>query len=468
MNVFRYNKTYFSIFLAILITCGLVYLKHSDSDSVILGSDAHLEHTGKLSSLAANVKVPVLPAPKLTNAIPIEEEFPHKVKRNVPLYTHLMELEVPSIDVIEMVKASKPVRNLSYLMPGTRFQIIKDKEGNLAKATFRFSPVEKLVVTKKDQKWAAEKVLEKVDIKNVSFVGHVESTLWESALEAQMDPYLIFAMAEIFGWEVDFNREVQSGDYWRITAEQKFVKGQPVGWGDVLASEYVNQGKVHTAVLYREGDEEIGYYSLEGENLRKMFLKSPLKFGRITSRFNRRRFHPKLRITRPHNGVDYGAPIGTPVRSVANGVIMSAGYRGGGGKVVKVRHNSTYQTAYKHLSRYGKGIRSGTKVRQGQIIAYTGNTGLSTGPHLHYEFYKHGRFVDPLRQDFPSAEPIAKELKAKFTQQAKVLMATLPNWKPKYFKMEPEKTWAQHLMPDIHDRYFLLRAPSFWASDKSK
>lgn len=410
------------------------------------------------SSVVAEV-----PEDKIESVLTVEEEFPYSIGRNVPLYTSLKDLNINSTDIVEMVKATKPVKDLSKLLPGTRFQVIKDENDKLLEAQFRFSAVEKLVVKKDLNNWVATIITETVDVKPISFVGHVRSTLWESALEAKMDPYLIVAMSEIFGWEVDFNREVQVGDSWRISAEQKFVKGQHVGWGSVLAAEYINQGVKHTAALFRLENEDVGYYNLEGESLRRMFLKSPLRFGRVTSRFNRRRFHPKLKVVRPHYGVDYGAPIGTPVRSVADGVVTFAQYSGGGGKVLKIRHNSTYQTAYKHLNGYAKGVRQGARVKQGQVIAYVGNTGLSTGPHLHYEFYVNGSYVDPMRQKFPSAEPVPVDQMSQFLKQAKTLVASLPEWQPEAYEMKTEQSWAQHLTPNIQNKYYLVLDEDFWS-----
>jgi murein DD-endopeptidase MepM/ murein hydrolase activator NlpD len=366
---------------------------------------------------------------------------------------------VPSIDIIEMANAAKPVKSLSKLKPGTRFYVELDKDNNLLGAQFRFSAVERLVLKKDQEGWRAESLREKIDVKNVSFVGEVRSTLWESAIDAAMDPYLISEMAEIFGWEIDFSRQVRQGDRWRLTAEELFVKDQHVGWGAILAAEYINQGEVHSAILFREGDENLGYFSAGGDNLRKMFLKSPLKYGRVTSRFNRRRFHPVLKRIRPHNGVDYGVPVGTPVRSVADGVVQLAGRRGGGGKTLKIRHNSIYQTAYKHLSGYARGIRRGAKVKQGQIVAYSGNTGLSTGPHLHYELYKNGRYVDPLRQEFPSAKPLSSEKKAQFLRQSKKFVALLPGWKSKKLDMNPEKSWSEYLVHTIQNDLELTIGP---------
>lgn len=443
----------FSLFaISVFVITSKININSQESDSIAESSEVEIEEVAE------------------EILIPVEEEYPHEVSRNIPLYTYLKNLNVPSLDIIEMVKAAKPINNLSNLRPKTRFKVLQDEENSLVEMGFRFSAVEKMSVKKKENKWFAERITEKVDIRPVSYVGFVESTLWESALNAKMSPYLIVSMAEIFGWEVDFNREVRSGDSWRITAEQKFVRGEPVGWGSVLAAEYINQGVKYSAFLFRNEGKDVGYYNLEGKSLRKMFLKSPLRFGRVTSRFNRRRFHPKLRIIRPHYGVDYGAPIGTPVRSVADGVVRFARRAGGGGKVLKIRHNSSYKTAYKHLSRYAKGIRRGVSVKQGQIVAYVGNTGLSTGPHLHYEFYKNGRFVDPLKQSFPSAEPLASEFKSMFKEQALKLASSFPKWNPTNYENQAEdlnrlpasdsfshssSSWAKNLLPNPDQKYFI-------------
>ena len=284
------------------------------------------------------------------------------------------------------------------------------------------------MVRKVNDTWVAEKITETVDIKVLTFSGLVTSSLWESAQKAKMDPNLISELADIFAWEVDFSREVRENDRWRLTVEQKLVKGEPVGWGSILAAEYENAGTPYQAALFRLNGEDIGYFTPEGASLRKMFLKSPIRYGRITSGFSMRRFHPILKTRRPHLGVDYAAPIGTPIRAVGDGTITSAGWNGGGGNVIRLRHNSQYQTIYKHLNGFAKGIRSGAKVKQGQVIGYVGNTGLSTGPHLHFEFYHAGRYVDPLKKKFPSADPVPTAHLEQFRAESSILISALPSW----------------------------------------
>lgn len=361
---------------------------------------------------------------------PVEEVFPHKIPPRSSLYAALRELNVTPVTIQEIVGVAKPFVNLSRLKPGTRFRLVYSDPSSLELSSikFRFSPVEILELTRGAEGWTARKVDVDVETRVITFRGIVKSSLWESAIAAEMDPNLTAELAEIFAWQVDFAREVQVNDRWRLSVEQKLVNGRPYGWGRILAAEYENVGQLHSAVLFRSKGKDLGYFAPDGSSLKRMFLKSPIKFGRISSRFQRRRFHPVLRVHRPHLGVDYAAPRGTPVRAVGDGTVIIAGRRGGAGKMIKIRHNSVYKTAYKHLHGYARGIRRGAKVKQGQIIGYVGSTGLSTGPHLHFEFYKHGRFVDPLGQTFPSADPVPSDLLSQFKAKSPQALASLPKW----------------------------------------
>lgn len=361
--------------------------------------------------------------------IPIEEAFPHNIPQRSTFFNALRDLDIAPTTIQEIVVATKPVYNLAKLHSGMRFQLnfSKTNENELIGIQFYLSALEKLDIQKQNSLWTAKKIVEEVSLQTVTFSGTVTTSLWESAVKAGMDPDLISELADIFGWEVDFAREVQVNDSWRLSVEQKMVKNKPIGWGAILAAEYINTGDVHQAALFRLNGEDMGYYTPKGVSLRKVFLKSPIRYGRITSGFKRRRFHPVLQIYRAHQGVDYGAPTGTPVRAVGDGTVTFAAYSGGGGNVIKIRHNSTYATAYKHLSGYAKGIRSGRHVQQGQVIGYVGSTGMSTGPHLHFEFYQAGRYIDPLGKKFPSAEPVPAEHLALFQNNAQELLKTLPN-----------------------------------------
>lgn len=395
------------------------------------------------------IKNPVAAAPPPPNILPsLEELYPYEIPPKSTLGSVLGEMDISSQVIHQIVQAAKPVSDLGRIKPGTRFQLYyknpKDESSEVTGIKFHFSPTEMLEVHKVNDQWTAQKITEKVEIKVVTFAGVVKSSLWGSAAEAKMDPNLIADLAEVFAWQMDFSREVQADDRWRLSVEQKFVKGQPVGWGSILAAEYENENQKLVGILYRTSDTESGYYSPDGQSLRRMFLKSPIRYGRISSRFSTKRFHPILQYNRPHLGVDFAAPVGTPVRAVGDGVIAEAGVRGGAGKMIRIRHNSEYATAYKHLSGFAKGIHSGSRVQQGQIIGYSGNTGLSTGPHLHFEFFQGGRYIDPLGKKFPSAEPIPQDRLAQFKTEVTTMMASLPDWNSEKFgrssSLPPQQT----------------------------
>lgn len=376
--------------------------------------------------LASDAPVVEAAAPVLS----VEEAFPYVIEPRSTLFSTLRGHDVSPAVIQQLVDAAKPVQNLARLQSGIRYQLTfhGDDATELAEMRIRLSAVEMLHLKKNNGSWYAEKIVEQVDLQIVTFSGLVTSSLWDSAIKAQMDPNLVAELADIFGWEVDFSREVRVNDRWRLAVERKLVKGQPIGWGAILAAEYENAGVSHQAAIFRVNGQEMGYFTPKGESLRKMFLKSPIRYGRITSGFNLRRFHPILNVRRPHLGVDYGAPVGTPVRAVGDGTVTSAGWSGGGGNVLKIRHNGTYQTAYKHLQSFARGVRSGTRVSQGQVVAYVGNTGLSTGPHLHFEFYQNGSFVDPLSKKFPSADPVPANQLQQFQTEAALLLQSLPAW----------------------------------------
>lgn len=246
-----------------------------------------------------------------------------------------------------------------------------------------------------------EEFVEERRVRQVS--GRVEGSLTAAVARAGGPAALAYRMADVLQWDLDFNRDLRRGDHFAVLFEEVYLDGELQGVGDVLALEYDNRGQRLEA--YRYGDEP-AYFDGEGRPLQKMFLRSPLPFSRVTSRFSNRRFHPVLKVYRPHHGVDYGAPTGTAVRATARGTVTLAGWSGGGGNTVKVRHANGYLTAYLHLSRFAEGVRPGARIAQGDVIGYVGSTGLATGPHLDYRVQRNGRWVDPLGLDNVEAEPL--------------------------------------------------------------
>ena len=252
--------------------------------------------------------------------------------------------------------------------------------------------------------------------------GSLEGSLEGSIARADGDPRLAISMSEVLQWDLDFTRDLRLGDRFRVIYETVYLDGSYESLGEIAALVYENGGRSMEA--YRFGGEG-RYYDAEGRPLRKMFLRSPMRYSRVTSRFSHRRFHPVLKRYRPHYGVDYGAPTGTPVRSTANGRVVFAGWDGGGGRVVKVRHPNGYLTAYLHLSRFASGVSSGRSVRQGDVIGYVGSTGLSTGPHLDYRVQRGGRWIDPLSLKSEPAEPLPEEQLDDFFSQRDALRRSL-------------------------------------------
>ena len=242
--------------------------------------------------------------------------------------------------------------------------------------------------------------------------GIINTSLWDAAMENGLNPNLTAELNDIYQWTIDFFG-LQRGDKFKVVYEEQYINDKSVGITNIFAALFEHSGASIYAIPFTQ-DNNISYYAIDGVNLKKSFLKAPLRFSRISSRFSNARRHPILKIVRPHHGIDYAAPIGTPVQSIGDGRVIEATYQSGAGRMVKIRHNSVYTTAYLHLSRFEKGITPGAYVSQGQIIGYVGSTGLSTGPHLDFRFYRNGSPVDPLKVEAPSADPVSEENFARF------------------------------------------------------
>lgn len=239
----------------------------------------------------------------------------------------------------------------------------------------------------------------------------IKSSLWNDMLAAGKTPQLIVPLSEIYAWSVDFFG-LQPGDRFRVLYEQRKCEDEIIAVDTIYYAEFIRDESMIPAIMYDQGDGGNIYWNDKGESLRKAFLKAPLKFTRISSGFSYSRKHPVTGHVRPHTAVDYAAPVGTPVLTIGDGTVISAGWTNGGGNTVKIRHNSVYTTSYMHLSRYGAGIKAGARVRQGDVIGYVGSTGLSTGPHLDFRVWKNGSAVNPLKLDSPPSEPIKPENRA--------------------------------------------------------
>ena len=245
-----------------------------------------------------------------------------------------------------------------------------------------------------------------VELVEREMIGEIHSSLYQSILNAGGSAQLVDKLADIFAWRLDLNR-IQPGDSFKLIFEEKQVNGKTIESGQLKAAYFEHSGKPLYAIGFDQG-EGLDYYDQEGQSFKKAFLKEPVEYSRISSRYTNRRFHPVQKRFKAHLGTDFAAPKGTPIRTVGDGVVLEAGRTLGNGNYVKIRHNKTYTTQYLHMSRFAKGVRRGTRVRMGQTIGYVGSTGLATGPHLCYRFWKNGRQVDALREKLPLSKPVEK------------------------------------------------------------
>ena len=243
--------------------------------------------------------------------------------------------------------------------------------------------------------------------------GVINSSLWKTLTDNDISPQVAVELARIYAWTIDFYR-IHKGDQFKLIYSEKFVNGERVGMGPIEAAWFKHRGKVRYAIPFVDENNDPDFYGFDGLSLRSAYLKAPLEFRRISSRFNRKRFHPVLKRRRPHLGTDYAAPTGTPVWSVGNGVVTKRRYTRGGGNNIEIKHNGTYTTRYLHLSKFAKGLKKGDRVTQGEVIGYVGSTGLATGPHLHFELIKNGKHVDWIQEEMPSGDPISDSCKESF------------------------------------------------------
>lgn len=242
--------------------------------------------------------------------------------------------------------------------------------------------------------------------------GEITSSLWQTMADNNINFNITVNLSEIYAWAIDFYR-IQKGDYFKVLYEEKFVDGESVGIGKVIAAYFNHYNHDYYAVYFEQG-EAADYFDENANSLRKAFLKAPLKYSRISSRYSMKRFHPVQKRYKAHLGTDYAAPRGTPIMSTGDGVIQKSGYSKGNGNYVKVRHNSVYSTQYLHMNKIKSGIRKGVRVRQGDVIGYVGSTGLATGPHVCYRFWKNGRQVDALKVSVPPSLPVEKKYRSEY------------------------------------------------------
>lgn len=304
-----------------------------------------------------------------------------------------------------IAQAAKGTFDLRAIRPGKKYTVLSaTNDQPLRYWIYEQDPVVYYVVDLTGAEPKIEKHEKPVEIVQRSMGGVINSSLFKTVVNAGASQELAVRLAGVFDWTVDFF-SIQKGDYFRVVYEEKLVEGEPYGLGKILAAEFNHRNKPNFAILWDNGKPN-QYYNENAESMRKRYLKAPLEYSRISSKFSMRRFHPVLKRNRPHLGVDYAAPTGTPIRAIGDGTVLEAGYKGGNGNWVKIKHNARHATGYLHMSKIAAGIRPGVRVSQGQLIGYVGSTGLATGPHLCFRFWENGQQVNPLTIQTPPADPM--------------------------------------------------------------
>lgn len=341
-----------------------------------------------------------------------------QVRKDDTLASLLARLNIRNENAIQYLRTAREASGLaSQLRPGRTIQAKTTPDGDLLELQYQTSLDEALLINRNESGYEARLGKLALEQQVQMRASTIESSLFAATDAADIPDSIALQLAEIFSSDIDFHLDLRKGDHFSVVYEASHSQGELIKAGQILAAEFVNDGKTYRALLFRDADGRSSYYTPDGKSLHKPFLRSPIEFSRISSGFSLARFHPVLQQWRAHKGVDYAAPTGTGIKATADGTVSFIGTQGGYGNVVMLQHRNGITTVYGHLSRFATGLRRGSTVAQGQIIGQVGMTGTATGPHLHYEFRVNGQHRDPLKVAMPSAVPLAKEKLAVFGEQ---------------------------------------------------
>ena len=390
-------------------------------------SNTNLQEKETQKELSSSIEMEDLLTFDTTEQLAIRSLINVTAKKNDSLYTILKKIKVEDKNILKLIN-SKNSKLLSKIQVGNRFEISLDDKNlirNLKYIKDYKSGVEATLLDDSYNIEPYELPLEKVNIYKKVLI---EDSMYSAGLKAGIPDSVIMDIVYIYGWDIDFIHDIRPGDSYSLIYEEVLVEGQKEVDGNVLIAEFSNQGKLHTAIRYDLEPGRSEYFSPEGNNVKKAFLRSPVEFSYISSKYNLRRKHPILHTIRSHNGVDYAAKRGSPIRTTGDGTVSFAGVKNGCGNEIEIKHSEDYSTRYCHLERFSSRAKFGRKVKQGQTIGYVGSSGLATGPHLHYEFHVNGKHTDPLTVKFPDALPINKNNREDYRMHANKLVSSLKNY----------------------------------------
>ena len=413
------NKIFKSLFLGISITAIA-----TASYALIAPLDKEIDAPVSLDSALQTVVASPQINPPERRTVSSNEVLYYRVKKGDTLSTIFEKLNLSQSDLYRVINAPLG-KQFAALSVNKELVVVVNEEGLLQQLSYQKNSIKTLQAIRIDNTFDVNIINKKVETKIASRQVTIQSSLSIDGQKAGLSNKLMMQLASIFAWDIDFALDLRKGDEFTIVYEKKMVNEKMIRSGNILSAEFINRGQVYRAVQFVDKQGVTNYFTPEGKGMRKAFLRSPVDFARISSKFNLKRKHPVLNKIRAHKGVDYAARTGTPIKTTGDGKIIYRGVKGGYGRVVIVQHANKYSTLYAHMSNYKKGQKRGSYVKQGQVIGYVGKSGLATGAHLHYEFRVNNVHKNPLTIKLPHSNPIKKSLLASFKKQIAPHLAKL-------------------------------------------
>lgn len=338
-------------------------------------------------------------------------------------------LKISPRELQAIIDSGPTAARLKRIYPGHQLTFLVTADRSLVSVSYTPGPLETLVFERQGDVFAAKHVTREPERVTAYRHATIDHSLFIASQRIGLDDDITLRFAQIFQWDIDFVLDIRKGDEFYVLFEEKYLDNKFIGFGDVLAAEFINQDEHYQAIRYVDENGDAGYFNPAGDSMRKAFLRAPVEFTRISSNFNLKRLHPIRKAVAPHRGIDYAAPTGTPILAAGDGRVVKATRNQASGNYVVVQHGEQFQTKYLHMSKFGRGVRKGAKVNQSQIIGYVGATGWATGPHLHYEFLVNGVHRNPRTVPMPKAKPIAPAERGRFEAHATPLLAMLDSYK---------------------------------------
>jgi len=363
-------------------------------------------------------QTPVVPA------TPSLHEQTFKIKSGDTLSSLFAKAGLNDRIMLSVIHGDGEADELQKIFAGESIKFVTSDDGELVSVALQRSRLNSLQITRTEDGYSGQTAIREPEARPAFASGDIDGSLYLAAREAGLNDRLTMEFIKIFGWNIDFVYDVRKGDHFEVVYEELYLDGEKIDTGRILSARFINRGEENVAVLYTDSNGDTDYYSADGKSMRKAFLRTPIN-GRVSSQFNLQRRHPILNVVRPHKGTDYGAPTGTPIKAAGTGRVIHAGWKGGYGRTVVLQHGDNITTLYAHMSRLGKGIKKGARVKQGQTIGYVGSSGMATGPHLHYEFRVNGSPKNSRTVKLPDAKPIPKSEMARFLSTTKQSIAQL-------------------------------------------